>query len=75
MELPHRPLSFPPNFKPSRALNHQLSDLQEAPICQPCPRAMEVFREIIFVGPQLLIFGSKNKELLKIDSFWLPISI
>ena len=35
---------------------------------------MEVSREIILVGPQLLIFGSKNRELLEIDSF-LPSHI
>ena len=49
MELPCHPLSFFPNFKPSRALKHLQSDLQEAPI-------REVSRGIIFVGPQLLIF-------------------
>ena len=46
MELPCHPLSFFPNFKPSRALNHLQSDLQEVPI-------REVSRGIIFVGPQL----------------------
>ena len=35
---------------------------------------MEVSREIILVGPQLLIFGSKNRKLLEIDSF-LPSHI
>jgi hypothetical protein len=59
-----RSLSFPPNFKPSRALNHRQSDLQEAPVCQPCPPAMEISRGIIFVGPQLLIFG------VKIENYW-----
>ena len=33
---------------------------------------MEVSREIILVGPQHLIFGSKNRELLEIDSFLPP---
>jgi len=50
-ESSRRPLSFPPNFKPSRALNHRQSDLQEAPVCQPCPPAMEVSHGIILVGP------------------------
>ena len=35
---------------------------------------MEVSRGIILVGPQLLIFWSKNRELLEIDSF-LPSHI
>ena len=68
-EPSHRPLSFPSNSKPSRALNHRQSDLQETPVCQPCPSAVEVSRRIILVGPQLLIFGSKNRKLLKMDSF------
>jgi len=63
-ETPRRPLSFSPNFKSSRALNHRQSDLQEAPACQPCPPAMEISRGIIFVGPQLLIFG------VKIGNYW-----
>ena len=33
---------------------------------------MEVSRGIILVGPQLLIFWSKNRELLEIDSFLPP---
>ena len=33
---------------------------------------MEVSREIILVGPQLLIFESKNRKLLEIDSFLPP---
>ena len=33
---------------------------------------MEVSRGIILVGPQLLIFWSKNRELLEIESF-LPL--
>jgi len=53
MEPSHHSLSFPPNFKPSRALNHRQSDLQEASVCQPCPPAMEVSCGIIFVGPHL----------------------
>ena len=72
MEPSRRPLSFPPNFKTSRALNHRQSDLQGAPICQACPSAMEVSREIILVGPQFLIFWSKNRKLLEIDSFLPP---
>ena len=55
-ELSRCPLSFLPNFKPSRALNHWQSDLQEASACHPCLPAMKLSREIIFVGPQLLIF-------------------
>ena len=68
------PLSFLPNSKTSRALNHWQSNLQEAPVCQPCPPAMKISRGIILVGPQLLIFWSKNRELLEIDSF-LPSHI
>ena len=33
---------------------------------------MEVSREIILMGPQLLIFWSKNRKLLEIDSFLPP---
>ena len=33
---------------------------------------MEVSRGIILVGPQLLIFGSKNRELLEIIFFFSP---
>ena len=60
----HRSLSFLKNFKPSRALNHRQSDLQEASVCQPCPPAMEVSRGIILVGPQFLIFWRK------IGNYW-----
>ena len=72
-EPSHRPLSFPPNFKTSRALNHRQSDLQEALVCQPCPPAMEVSCEIILVVPPLLIFRNKNEELLEIDSFFASL--
>ena len=68
-ESPRRHLSFLPNSKTSRALNHRQYDMQGAPVRQPCPLAVEVSREIILVGPQLLIFWSKNKELLEMDSF------
>ena len=34
---------------------------------------MEVSREIILVGPQLLIFESKNRKLLEIDSFFASL--
>ena len=64
-ESSRRPLSFPPNSKTSCALNHQQSNLQEAPVCQPCPPAMEVSRGIILVGPQLLIFFG-----VKIGNYW-----
>ena len=50
MEPSRHPLSFPSNSKTSRALNHRQSDLQEAPICQLCPLAMEVSRGIILVA-------------------------
>ena len=30
---------------------------------------MEVSREIILVGPQLFIFGSKNGKLMEMESF------
>jgi len=69
MEPPRRPLSFPPNFKPSRALNHQQSDLQEAPICQPCPPAMEFPVELSLWGHNFSFLGSKNREVLEIDFF------
>ena len=74
-EPSHHSLSFPPNFKPSRALNHRQSDLQEASVCQPCPSAMEVSRGIIFVGPQLLIFGRKIGNYWRWTLFCLLISI
>ena len=63
-ESSYRSLSFSPIFKPSRALNHRQFDLQEGSVRQPCPSAMEVSRGIIFVGPQLLIFGRK------IENYW-----
>ena len=69
-EPSHRPLSFPPNFKTSRALNHRQSDFQEALVCQPYPPAIEISRGILLVGPQLLIFRSKNRELLEIENYW-----
>ena len=71
MEPPRRHLSFPPNFKPSRALNHQQSDLQEAPICQPCPPAMEFRVELSLWGHNFSFLGRKNREVLEID-FFLP---
>ena len=39
-EPSHHPLFFPPNSKTSRALNHRQSNLQETPVCQPCPPAI-----------------------------------
>ena len=72
-EPSRRPLSFPPNYKSPHALNHQQSNLQEAPVCQPCPPVMEVSREIILVGPQLLIFGSRNRKLFFLEDRGLII--
>ena len=70
-EPPHHPLSFSPNSKPSRALNRRQSKLQEAPVRQPYPPTMKISRGINLVRPQLLYFGSNNRELLEVD-FFLP---
>ena len=68
-ESPRRHLSFLPNSKTSRALNHRQSDLQEAPICQPCPPAMEFPVELSLWGHNFSFLGSKNREVLEIDFF------
>ena len=63
-ETPCRPLSFPPNFKSSRALNHRQSDFQEVSVLQPCLPAMKVSREIILVGHNFSFLG------VKIRNYW-----
>ena len=70
-EPSRRSLCFLSNSKPSRALNHRQSELQEAPVRQPYPPTMKISRGINLVRPQLLYFGSNNRELLEVD-FFLP---
>ena len=67
-EPPRCHLSFSPNFKLSRVLNHRQSDLQEALVRHPWKFA----KELTLWGPQLFIFRNKSGELLEMTLFLPP---